>query len=167
MFFRLERVKIKEIRSQAKIIGTVVTFSGTLLMTLYKGPVVDLFMSSKSNHHGSSSGDDDTGKHWLTGTLFILIACVAWSSFYVLQVSILINLWNLFYYMYMCVIKQIYTCNIIKLKCVCVWTVDGVEEIPGGAVSVGVDMLDGDGAKCSTSTSCRAPCQCLETWLGL
>lgn len=87
LFFRLEKVKMKERRSQAKIIGTMVTFSGTLLMTIYKGPVVDLFTSSKSNYNGSSSGDE-TGKHWLLGTIFILISCTAWSSFYVMQVSI-------------------------------------------------------------------------------
>ncbi|KAH7524506.1 WAT1-related protein At4g08290 [Ziziphus jujuba] len=84
LIFRLEKVKMKERRSQAKIIGTMVTFSGTLLMTIYKGPVVDLFTSSKSNYNGSSSGDE-TGKHWLLGTIFILISCTAWSSFYVMQ----------------------------------------------------------------------------------
>ncbi|EXB44370.1 Auxin-induced protein 5NG4 [Morus notabilis] len=82
VIFRIEQIKIKDVRSQAKIIGTVVTLSGALVMTLYKGPVIDMiFWSTKSTHHTSNSSD----KHWLAGTLFILIGCVAWSCFYVLQ----------------------------------------------------------------------------------
>lgn len=42
VIFRLERIKIKELHSQAKIIGTIVTFLGALLMTLYKGPIIDM-----------------------------------------------------------------------------------------------------------------------------
>ncbi|PON76356.1 Plant-drug/metabolite exporter [Trema orientale] len=85
VIFRLERVKIKEVRSQAKVIGTVVSFSGALLMTLYKGPVIDLFWTRNTNHQSSSSSGGDSDKHWVLGTLFILIGCVAWSCFYVLQ----------------------------------------------------------------------------------
>ncbi|XVF36889.1 hypothetical protein REPUB_Repub19eG0097600 [Reevesia pubescens] len=83
VIFRLEHVKMKELRSQAKVIGTLVTLAGALLMTLYKGPVIDLIWSSKTNHHGSSG--DSSDKHWITGTLLILVGCVAWSCFYVLQ----------------------------------------------------------------------------------
>ncbi|XP_022732827.1 WAT1-related protein At4g08290-like [Durio zibethinus] len=81
--FRLEHVRIKEGRSQAKVIGTLVTLSGALLMTLYKGPVIDLIWSSKTSHHGSRGVSSD--KHWISGTLLILVGCVAWSCFYVLQ----------------------------------------------------------------------------------
>ncbi|KAJ7965587.1 WAT1-related protein [Quillaja saponaria] len=83
VIFRIERLKMKEIRSQAKVIGTLVTFAGALLMTLYKGPVIDLFKSPNATHNGGSS--DSSDKHWLTGTLFILVGVVAWSAFYILQ----------------------------------------------------------------------------------
>ncbi|KAK9270881.1 hypothetical protein L1049_026467 [Liquidambar formosana] len=81
---RLERLKIKEVGSQAKVIGTIVTFAGTLLMTLYKGPIIDLPWSHKTiDHHGSIAHSFDT--NWITGTLLILVGCFAWSCFYVLQ----------------------------------------------------------------------------------
>jgi len=35
------RVNVKEVHSQAKVIGTLVTFGGALLMTLYKGPQIN------------------------------------------------------------------------------------------------------------------------------
>lgn len=69
----------------------MVTFAGALVMTLYKGPVVGLFSSSTESlvhHHAtdtSASGGGGDGKHFIAGTLIILLACVGWSSFVVLQ----------------------------------------------------------------------------------
>ncbi|KAM1022970.1 WAT1-related protein At4g08290-like [Malus sylvestris] len=85
VIFRVETVKIKEVRSQAKVIGTLVTFAGALLMTLYKGPVIDLLWSHKTSSHHESSSSTTSNQHWIAGTLFILLGSVAWSCFYVLQ----------------------------------------------------------------------------------
>ncbi|KAK0575565.1 hypothetical protein LWI29_002819 [Acer saccharum] len=85
LIFRLERLNIKKIHSQAKVIGTLVTFGGALLMTMYKGPVINLIGSSRSSHHESSSDSSDNHEHWVAGTLLILVGCVAWSCFYVVQ----------------------------------------------------------------------------------
>ncbi|PSS19921.1 WAT1-related protein [Actinidia chinensis var. chinensis] len=83
LILRLETVKIREVRSQAKVIGTLVTFAGALVMTMYKGPIINLIWSPKTSHFVNS--DDSSGKHWLTGTLLILVGCAAWSSFFILQ----------------------------------------------------------------------------------
>lgn len=80
---------MKEVRSQAKMIGTLVTFGGALLMTLYKGPVLNLPWSKDTSPHGTSSHNHT---NWVAGTLLILLGCVAWSCFYVLQVIIHIPL---------------------------------------------------------------------------
>ncbi|RZC18280.1 WAT1-related protein isoform C [Glycine soja] len=87
VILRLERVNVKEVRSLAKVIGTLVTFSGALLMTLYKGPQIKLFFSPDTTHHQDGSHSPQVIKHWLSGTLFLLLGCVAWSSFFILQVS--------------------------------------------------------------------------------
>ncbi|KAJ0085159.1 hypothetical protein Patl1_08390 [Pistacia atlantica] len=84
VIFRLERINIKETYSQAKVLGTLVTLAGALLMALYEGPVLNMPWSHTESHHeSSSSGSSD--KHIVAGTLLILLGCVAWSSFYVLQ----------------------------------------------------------------------------------
>lgn len=87
-WFRMERVNLKRVRGVAKVIGTLVTFAGALVMTLYKGPIVDFFWTRKTNHlvHSASAASAAANQHWVAGTLFILLACVAWSCFYVLQV---------------------------------------------------------------------------------
>ncbi|KAI5407814.1 WAT1-related protein At4g08290 [Lathyrus oleraceus] len=85
VIFRIEHVNIKQIRSIAKVIGTIVTFGGALLMTIYKGPPIHLFYSPKIAHHDAGSHDTQTLKHWVSGTLFILLGCFTWSSFFILQ----------------------------------------------------------------------------------
>lgn len=83
---RIEHVKIKEARSRAKIIGTILTLCGALTMTLYKGPIVNLIPTATNVHHTSSN--DSMNQHWVMGTVLILVGCCAWSSFYILQVCI-------------------------------------------------------------------------------
>ncbi|KAG6655535.1 hypothetical protein CIPAW_05G223500 [Carya illinoinensis] len=82
------RVKIKEVQGQAKVIGTILTLAGALLMTLYRGPVIDLIWSRKMAYSSSMMSSDHKwliAPPLLIGTFFILIGCVAWSAFYILQ----------------------------------------------------------------------------------
>lgn len=85
LILRLERVNVKEVRSLAKVIGTLVTFGGALLMTLYKGPQINLFYSPNTTHQQDGVHSPQGLKHWVSGTLFLLLGCVAWSSFIILQ----------------------------------------------------------------------------------
>ncbi|XP_027190291.1 WAT1-related protein At4g08290-like isoform X2 [Cicer arietinum] len=84
-FFELEHMKIKEVACQAKLIGTAITFGGTLLMALYKGPVVSVVRSSINHATQPQNVDDPTGNRWIIGTCFLLIGCAGFSSFYILQ----------------------------------------------------------------------------------
>ncbi|XP_020227275.1 WAT1-related protein At4g08290-like isoform X1 [Cajanus cajan] len=85
VILRLERVNFKEVRSLAKVIGTLVTFGGALLMTLYKGPLINLFYSPNTTHHQDVSHTPQDLKHWVSGTLFLLLGCFSWASFIILQ----------------------------------------------------------------------------------
>lgn len=82
VIFRLERLKCKEIRSQAKVIGTLVTFGGALLMAIYKGPGFNIFHSGTQNQNATH---ESSHNHQTAGALYILMGCVALSSFYILQ----------------------------------------------------------------------------------
>ncbi|XP_027358320.1 WAT1-related protein At4g08290-like [Abrus precatorius] len=85
VILRLEHMKINEIACQAKVIGTVITFGGTLLMALYKGPVLS-FLGSSTNHVAQPENTSNpTGNHWIIGTCFLLIGCAGFSAFYILQ----------------------------------------------------------------------------------
>ncbi|KAK6233628.1 hypothetical protein QUC31_006034 [Theobroma cacao] len=83
----MEKIDVKKVRCQAKIVGTLVTVAGAMLMTLNKGPIVELFWT-KSIHPRHSTGTDTAGttdKDWVKGSILLIIATLAWASLFVLQ----------------------------------------------------------------------------------
>ncbi|CAN1352811.1 WAT1-related protein At4g08300 [Linum perenne] len=90
LIFRLESVNLKKLHSVAKIIGTVITVSGAMVMTLYKGPILEfLTPSSSTAAHSMSASDVSNGEqHWILGPLLLLGSCIGWSAFFILQGSV-------------------------------------------------------------------------------
>ncbi|KAL8498433.1 hypothetical protein ACS0TY_021675 [Phlomoides rotata] len=81
---RIERVNVKRLGSQAKIMGTIVTMSGAMIMTLVKGSVIALpWIKNKCNPQ--SVDDGNLHQNPIKGALMIGAACFCWSIFYVLQ----------------------------------------------------------------------------------
>lgn len=87
VIFRLERLKMKKVHTQAKIIGSLVTVVGTLVMILYKGPIVHFLGShaagTTSNHQNAGAAAVD--QHWFAGTSMLLARTFGWAGFFVLQ----------------------------------------------------------------------------------
>ncbi|KAF7819161.1 WAT1-related protein [Senna tora] len=86
---RMEKVDIRKVRCIAKVIGTVVTIAGAMLMTLYKGRVIDLFWTHyihhPSNYSPSSNPSHSAEQDWVKGSILLIIATLAWASFFILQ----------------------------------------------------------------------------------
>jgi len=85
---RMERLDVKKVRCQAKIVGTVVTVAGAMLMTLYKGPILEMVWTRHVHPHQSNAPAtvEPSDKDWFLGSLFIILATLAWASLFVLQV---------------------------------------------------------------------------------
>ncbi|XVF75377.1 hypothetical protein PTKIN_Ptkin13bG0183400 [Pterospermum kingtungense] len=81
--FKLEKVNIRKLHSQAKILGTIVTVAGAMLMTLINGPMLQLPWIKSNNQHAFSSAAAIQDP--LKGALMITIGCFCWGSFVILQ----------------------------------------------------------------------------------
>lgn len=87
----MEKIDVKKVKCQAKIIGTVVTVAGAMLMTLYKGPLMEMVWPHVQPRQpatpGGGGGSTTSDKDWLLGSILLIIATLAWASLFVLQVS--------------------------------------------------------------------------------
>ncbi|XVE99520.1 hypothetical protein REPUB_Repub03eG0206100 [Reevesia pubescens] len=86
LLFKLEKVYIRKLHSQAKILGAIVTVVGALLMTLINGPMLKLPWIKPNNQHvfSSAAAHQDPIK----GALMITIGCFCWAVFIILQLPI-------------------------------------------------------------------------------
>ncbi|OVA20678.1 Drug/metabolite transporter [Macleaya cordata] len=84
---RMEKVDIKKVRCQAKVVGTIVTVAGAMLMTLYKGPIMEMVWSKhihpRTSYINNTSGSTD--KDWFKGSILLIIATLAWAALFILQ----------------------------------------------------------------------------------
>ncbi|GMH30097.1 hypothetical protein Nepgr_031940 [Nepenthes gracilis] len=82
--FRLEMVKLTSFRSQAKVIGTIATVMGAMIMTLLKGPVLQFFWTKKIHSHDLNNVDISLHEA-IKGSIMITIGCFSWAGFVILQ----------------------------------------------------------------------------------
>ncbi|CAO2816539.1 unnamed protein product [Amaranthus hypochondriacus] len=80
--FRLEKVSIKKVGSLAKVGGTMVTLGGATIMTLVKGPGLNLpWNNTNYNNISNNTSHQDPIK----GALMIITGCLGWAAFVILQ----------------------------------------------------------------------------------
>ncbi|CAL1387260.1 unnamed protein product [Linum trigynum] len=79
----LERVNLRKFHSHAKIMGTIVTVGGAMVMASVKGARFDLPWTKGVLDHSSSSSV--APEHPIRGALMIAIGCVCWAGFVNLQ----------------------------------------------------------------------------------
>jgi hypothetical protein len=85
----MEKLDIKRIRCQAKLVGTVVTVAGAMIMTLYKGPIMEMIWTKHSHTQTTdapAAAEDASNRTWFLGSMFLIIATLAWASLFILQV---------------------------------------------------------------------------------
>nr|GMD50821.1 WAT1-related protein At2g39510-like [Ipomoea batatas] len=84
---RLEKVKMRKLHSQAKILGIIATFGGAMIMTLVKGPNIGLPWTKHTHHIHTQTLHSQ--QDFIKGALMIAAGCICWASFYILQANTL------------------------------------------------------------------------------
>ncbi|RDX71874.1 WAT1-related protein [Mucuna pruriens] len=88
LIFRLETVNLRKFHSLAKVIGTVITVSGAMVMTLYKGPAFQIIKGAGAINNHSNASDSTTepsNQHWILGPVMLISSCASWAGFFILQ----------------------------------------------------------------------------------
>ncbi|KAL8556830.1 hypothetical protein ACS0TY_004339 [Phlomoides rotata] len=81
---RIEKVKLKEIRSHAKIVGTLVTVGGAMILTFIRGAVIELPWTHKSND-ATSSTSNNSHNDPIKASILLLGSNIIYSSFFIIQ----------------------------------------------------------------------------------
>ncbi|MQL99706.1 hypothetical protein Taro_032433 [Colocasia esculenta] len=83
---RMEKLDMRKVRCQAKVVGTLVTVAGAMLMTLYKGPLMDLVWSRGARlPPAPGTAAEHADKDWFRGSIFLIIATMAWAALFIIQ----------------------------------------------------------------------------------
>ncbi|KAK8579646.1 hypothetical protein V6N13_142818 [Hibiscus sabdariffa] len=82
--FKVEKVNIRKVHSQAKILGTIVTVGGAMVMTLISGPMLQLPWA-KSNNLLLLSTSSPPHQHPIKGALMMAAGCFCCAAFIILQ----------------------------------------------------------------------------------
>ena len=77
---------MKSLHSQVKIIGTLVTIGGAMIMTLIRGPEVQFPWTNNHTLHHQSPVNTMSTQDQIKGSLMISVGCISWASFVILQV---------------------------------------------------------------------------------
>lgn len=80
---RMEKVEIRSLSSQAKILGTIISIAGALVVVLYEGPTV-----IRSNRRSVLSHQplNSSRSNWIIGGLLLIADYIVLSLWYIVQV---------------------------------------------------------------------------------
>ncbi|KAE9612100.1 hypothetical protein Lalb_Chr06g0169381 [Lupinus albus] len=83
LFCGYEVLDFRHPRGIAKIIGTLISLAGVMIMTLYKGPIMRNFYGPLIHIQGKNGA---IHKNLLIGSILSISSCVTWSIWYIMQV---------------------------------------------------------------------------------
>ncbi|OMO58909.1 Drug/metabolite transporter [Corchorus capsularis] len=81
----LEKVNVRKMHCQAKILGTILTVGGAMIMTLINGPMLPLPWTKVNKIQHQSTVSSNIKEDPLKGAFMILSGCVCWACFVILQ----------------------------------------------------------------------------------
>ncbi|KAM7512424.1 hypothetical protein LguiB_011299 [Lonicera macranthoides] len=89
IIFRMEKLEIRRLSSQAKVIGTIVSISGALVVVLYKGPTIITSVTPSTSLNSLFDPSTYAQSQWLIGGGLLALEYVIISVWYILQAKVL------------------------------------------------------------------------------
>lgn len=85
-FVRLETFNIRTLGGQAKVLGTVISVSGAMIMTLYKGPALKFLSPGVESHVIASNSKHN---NIVMGSILVFTSIISWAACIVFQAPVL------------------------------------------------------------------------------
>lgn len=92
---RMETVGIRTLAGQAKVIGTVLSVGGSMLMTFYKGSLINMWQShihwryvEQAAAAAGAGNSSAAGHNMALGAAFVIASCVAWAIWFIIQAKV-------------------------------------------------------------------------------
>ena len=90
IYFRMEKLKLRSLSSQAKVIGAMVSIAGALVVVLYDGPMLITGHNEKLSsptHSIILRTLSDARSNWILGGALLAACYVVASIWYIFQVT--------------------------------------------------------------------------------
>ncbi|XP_031502882.1 WAT1-related protein At2g39510-like [Nymphaea colorata] len=81
---RMEKLDVTSRRGAAKVVGTVASLGGAMIMSLYKGQAIKRLWGALLSIPGTTVHED-----WVKGSILTIASCFAWAVWFVMQASTL------------------------------------------------------------------------------
>ncbi|EEF30015.1 WAT1-related protein At4g08300 [Ricinus communis] len=81
VILRLEVINVRTPRGVAKIVGTLMSLAGALVLAFYKGPKMKSLQGAPIHIRSSH-----VQQNWMKGSFLLLASCITWSLWFILQV---------------------------------------------------------------------------------
>uniref|UniRef100_A0A2N9I7E0 WAT1-related protein n=1 Tax=Fagus sylvatica TaxID=28930 RepID=A0A2N9I7E0_FAGSY len=88
LIFRMEKLALKSSSTRAKIMGTVVSISGALVVVLYEGPTI-ISTSSRSPSPSPQFPLSTSLSNWVIGGLLLAVEYLLFSMWYIVQTQVM------------------------------------------------------------------------------
>lgn len=88
----MERLAIGTVAGKAKVLGILLSISGALVLTFYKGVELNLWSTNINLlHHGAATSQQSSNDQVL-GSILAVVACMCFAVWLIIQVILLIYL---------------------------------------------------------------------------
>ncbi|OMP09746.1 Drug/metabolite transporter [Corchorus olitorius] len=77
----MEIVNVKSARGIAKILGTLLSLAGVMVITLYKGPALQSLWDAPIHMKRGLS----IHENWVLGSILTVISCITWATWFIVQ----------------------------------------------------------------------------------
>ncbi|XP_027351463.1 WAT1-related protein At3g28050-like [Abrus precatorius] len=89
IIFRMEKVVVRNVSSQAKVLGTIISITGAFVVTLYMGPPIIIAHTPSLSVHQPTHTLNSVDRNWAIGGLLLTAEYILVPLWYIVQVQIM------------------------------------------------------------------------------